>query len=996
MYVNFKKSTKAFLMTVLSSMLMILSASAQTGSTINVRGTVKDVAGEPIIGASVLLQGTTSGVVTDYDGNFSIQAPGNGTLVISYVGYITQTIAIQNKNSIEVILQEDMELLDEVVVIGYATGSTRTISGAVEKVGREDMNAGVVVNPLDALKGKVAGVNIQKTGGDPTAGSAIRIRGTTSLSGGNDPLVVIDGVFGDLALLNALSPSDIESFTILKDASETAQYGSRGASGVIVVTTQKGKAGTKSINYDGTFGVEDVYKTINMLNADGYRAAVESMGYANALDKGANTNFMQEMLQTGYTQNHRISFGGGTAETNFRASLGVIDQKGIIKNNSMRNYTAKIDGSQLYFDNKLKLDLGMFGSKRESRYVNDYQKTFYSAASFNPTFPNTQNDDGTWPEDPNANEVDNPLGRLTISDKEDNAYLSTNGRLTWAINDNLNLSAFGSYTYNAKENMNYIPTNIKQGVREGRGKAYRGMNKSNILMGNISLNYKKMFQNSRLDALALVEGQNYNYTGFGANARGFDTNFFGYDNLAAGAVVKYGDVSSYKNGYSLNSFLGRVNYMYANRYIATVNMRFDGSSKLGENNKWGFFPSASLAWVMSEESFLKDINEINEIKWRVGYGRTGNQDAISAYNSLLLMGPSGLTSVNGVPTVTYGYNRNANPDLRWETKDMFDVGMDASFFDRKLTATIDYYYSRTKDLLYNYDVPVPPFVHPKLLANLGEMENSGLEVSLGITPLRTEDMELTVSGNMAFQKNKLLSLSGTYMGQELNAAEYMQLARINGAGFQGGNTYVTYQVVGQPLGVFYLPKSNGIINDGLGSYSYNILNLDEDPAINLNNGADRYFAGQAMPKVIMGTNISFRYKAFDIQTQMNGAFGHKIYNGTSLSYMNMNVFPTYNVLPDAPEKKIFDSTVTDYWLEKGDYLHIAYVTLGYNFNVEKMKNWVNSIRLTASVNNLHTFTNYSGLSPMINSTTVNEELGLDDKRFYPLSRTYSLGLSINF
>jgi TonB-linked SusC/RagA family outer membrane protein len=975
---------------------MILSVSAQTGSTINVRGTVKDVAGEPIIGASILLQGTTSGVVTDYDGNFSIQAPGNGTLVISYVGYITQTIAIQNRNSIEVILQEDMELLDEVVVIGYATGSTRTISGAVEKVGREDMNAGVIVNPLDALKGKVAGVNIQKTGGDPTAGSAIRIRGTTSLSGGNDPLVVIDGVFGDLALLNALSPSDIESFTILKDASETAQYGSRGASGVIVVTTQKGKAGTKSINYDGTFGVEDVYKTINMLNADGYRAAVESMGYANALDKGANTNFMQEMLQTGYTQNHRISFGGGTAETNFRASLGVIDQKGIIKNNSMRNYTAKIDGSQLYFDNKLKLDLGMFGSKRESRYVNDYQKTFYSAASFNPTFPNTQNDDGTWPEDPNANEVDNPLGRLTISDKEDNAYLSTNGRLTWAINDNLNLSAFGSYTYNAKENMNYIPTNIKQGVREGRGKAYRGMNKSNILMGNISLNYKKMFQNSRLDALALIEGQNYNYTGFGANARGFDTNFFGYDNLAAGAVVKYGDVSSYKNGYSLNSFLGRVNYMYANRYIATVNMRFDGSSKLGENNKWGFFPSASLAWVMSEESFLKDINEINEIKWRVGYGRTGNQDAISAYNSLLLMGPSGLTSVNGVPTVTYGYNRNANPDLRWETKDMFDVGMDASFFDRKLTATIDYYYSRTKDLLYNYDVPVPPFVHPKLLANLGEMENSGLEVSLGITPLRTEDMELTVSGNMAFQKNKLLSLSGTYMGQELNAAEYMQLARINGAGFQGGNTYVTYQVVGQPLGVFYLPKSNGIINDGLGSYSYNILNLDEDPAINLNNGADRYFAGQAMPKVIMGTNISFRYKAFDIQTQMNGAFGHKIYNGTSLSYMNMNVFPTYNVLPDAPEKKIFDSTVTDYWLEKGDYLHIAYVTLGYNFNVEKMKNWVNSIRLTASVNNLHTFTNYSGLSPMINSTTVNEELGLDDKRFYPLSRTYSLGLSINF
>lgn len=995
MYFKLREKKKIFL-TALLGVFIVLSASAQPASPINIKGTVKDVKGEALIGVNILLQGTASGAITDVDGDFSLQAPSNGILEVSYIGYKPQTVQINNRKVIDIVLQEDRELLDEVVVIGYATGSTRTISGAVQKVSQKDMNAGVISNPLDALKGKVAGVNIQKTGGDPTAGAAIRVRGTTSLSGGNDPLVVIDGVFGDLGLLNALSPSDIESFTILKDASETAQYGSRGASGVIVVTTQKAKSGTKSISYDGTFGVEQIYKKIDMLSADGYRAAVKTGGYVNALDGGANTNFMDEMLQTGYTQNHRVSFGGGTAETNFRASLGVIDQKGIIKNNSMRNYTAKIDGSQLFFDNKLKLDMGVFGSKKESRYVNDYQKTFYSAASFNPTLPATQKEDGTWYEDPNANEVDNPLGRLTINDREENAYLATNGRLTWTINDHLNVSAFGSYTYNSRENMNYIPSTIKAGIREGRGMAYKGLSRSDVLMGNISLNYKKMFTNSRLDALALVEGQSYRYSGTGTHARGFDTNFFGFDNLAAGAIVKYGDVSSYRNRYDLSSFLGRVNYMYADRYIATVNMRFDGSSKLGENNKWGFFPSASLAWVMSEESFLKDVKDINEIKWRVGYGRTGNQDAISAYNSLLLMGPSGLTSLNGVPTVTYGYNRNANPDLRWETKDMFDIGLDAAFFDRRLTANIDYYYSKTRDLLYNYDVPVPPFVHPKLLANLGEMENSGFEVSLGITPVKTKDMELTISGNMAYQKNKLLSLSGTYMNQELNAAEYMRLARINGAGFQGGNTYVTYQVVGQPLGVFYLPKSNGIINDGLGSYSYNILNLNEDPTIDLNDGGDRYFAGQAMPKVLLGTNISFRYKAFDIQTQMNGAFGHKIYNGTALSYMNMNTFPTYNVLPNAPEMKIFDSAVTDYWLEKGDYLHIAYVTLGYNFNVEKMKNWVNGIRLTASVNNLHTFTNYSGLSPMINSTTVNGELGLDDKRFYPLSRTYSLGLSINF
>lgn len=980
----------------MAGLLFSVLANGQSVSPQSVRGSVKDTEGVPIIGANILLVGTSTGTVTDYDGNFVIEAPGDGVLNVSYIGFNPQEVPIENRSFIEITLQEDVELLDEVVVVGYATGSQRTISGAVQKVSQKDMNTGVIANPLDALKGKVAGVNIQKTGGDPTAGSSIRIRGTTSLTGGNDPLVVIDGVFGDLGLLNAISPSDIENFTILKDASETAQYGSRGASGVIVVTTQKGKAGTKVLNYDGTYGVESVYKKIDMLNAEQYRKAVEQGGYVNALDGGANTDFMDEMLRTGYTQNHRISFGGGSTESNFRASVGVVDQKGIIESNSMRNYTAKFDGSQMLFDKALKLEMGVFGSKKENNYVNDYQKTFYSAASFNPTLPNHQNEDGTWPEDPNANEVDNPLGRLTIDDKEDNAYLSTNGKLTWYINDAFNISAFGSYTYNSKENMNYIPTNIKAGIREGRGRAYQGLNKSNVLMGNVTLNYKKAFGQNRINALVLMEGQDYQYSGFSAQARGFDTNYFGYDNLSAGALVKYGDVSSFKNGYSLNSYLGRINYIYADRYIATVNLRTDGSSKLGENNKWGFFPSASVAWVMSEENFLQDIDAIDQIKWRVGYGRTGNQDAISAYNSLSLMGPSGITAVNGVPTVTYSYNRNANPDLKWETKDMFDVGVDASFMDNRITATIDYYYSKTKDLLYNYDVPVPPFVHPTLLANLGEMENSGVEVALSYSAIRTKDMDFTISGNVAYQKNKLLSLSGTYMGEELSAKKYMNLGGINGAGFIGGNTEVIYQMVGQPLGVFYLPKSNGLINDGLGSYSYNVLDLDGNGTVELEDGKDRYIAGQAMPKVLMGANLNFRYKAFDIQAQFNGAFGQKVYNGTSLTYMNMNTFPTYNVLPEAPEKKIFDNTVTDYWLEKGDYLHIAYITLGYNVNVDKYDDWLNNIRITASVNNVHTFTNYSGLSPMINNTTVGSDLGVDDKRFYPLSRTFSLGLSINF
>lgn len=983
-------SNGKFLLLCLVGMLMAVQGFAQA---ITVKGVVKDKTGEPVIGANVVVKGTTNGCITDFDGNFSLEASQGDILVVSFVGYQSQELPAST--DMQIVLKEDAELLDDVIVIGYATGSQRTVSGAIKRVGREEMNAGVVTNPLQAIKGKIAGVNIAKTGGDPTASASIRVRGTTSLSGGNDPLVIIDGVFGDLSMLNAISPADIESFTVLKDASETAQYGSRGASGVIVVTTIKGKNGTKTLSYDGSFGIETVYKNLEMLDANAYRQIVADRGYANALDMGYNTNFIEAMQQTGYTQNHRLSFGAGTESSNYRASIGVIDQKGIILDNYMRNYTAKLDASQTMFNDKVKIDFGMFASKVDKRYVNDYQKTFYSAASFNPTFPDFANADGTWPEDPNANETQNPLGRLTIKDVESNSYINANARITWTVIDGLKLSAFGSYTYNVKENSKYTPTNIKAGMGQN-GIAEKYDNKSGVMLGNFTANYKKAFGKHYIDILGLSELQKYTYSGFNAKAKQFGTNFFEYNNLGAGAEVKYGDVGSYLNGYSLASFMGRFNYSFADKYIATVNMRADGSSKLGANNKWGFFPSASLAWVLKEEAFLKNVDVVSNLKIRTGYGLTGNQDAISAYNSLRLMSPTGVTTINGKPVTTYGINRNENPDLKWEVKRMFDVGIDAGFFEDRLTATLDYYYSKTSDLLYNYAVPVPPFAFNTLLANLGEMENTGVEVAISGTPLKNKDMELNISANFSWQKNKLLSLSGTYMGQELNAKEFMNLGGMNGAGFIGGNNQIIYQMVGQPLGVFYLPKCDGIIDmKGNGEYTYHILDIDGQEGIDLSDGKDRYIAGQAIPKFYLGGNVNFRYKQFDIQAQFSGAFGHKIYNGTSLSYMNMSLFPTYNVLTDAPKLNIHDQTVTDYWLERGDYLHIDYVTLGWNLNTQNLKN-INSLRVTFSVNNLFTFTNYSGLSPMINSSTVSSSLGIDDKQFYPLTRTYSIGLSVNF
>ena len=401
------------LILLLVGVLLAVSGFAQSPT---IKGVVKDAKlGDPIIGASVLEKGTTNGTITDFDGNFVLTPTSNdAVLVISYIGYKTQEIPLAGQNDFNIVLSEDMEALDEVVVVGYATGSKRTISGAVERIKKEDMNQGVVNNPLESIKGKVAGVVVTQTGGDPASTPSIRVRGTTSLSGGNDPLVIIDGVFGDLSMLNAIAPADIETFTILKDASETAQYGSRGASGVIVVTTVKGKNGVKTLSYNGNYGVSTVYKNLDMLSADQYRATAQKLGITTN-DKGYNSNWFDEIEQLGYTQNHNLSFGAGNDDSNYRASVGLIDQQGIIKNSGSRNYTAKLDATQNMFNNKLKLEFGMFGSLKEVDYTNDYEKTFYSAASFNPTFPTFKNSEGVWDEDPMANEIQNPMGRLEIS-----------------------------------------------------------------------------------------------------------------------------------------------------------------------------------------------------------------------------------------------------------------------------------------------------------------------------------------------------------------------------------------------------------------------------------------------------------------------------------------------------------------------------------------------------------------------------------------------------
>ena len=865
---------------------------------------------------------------------------------------------------------------------------TLPIVGSMAKVGEKQMNKGLVNSAINALSGQAVGVNVVTNGQDRMAMlTSVRVRGTTSLTGGNDPLVLIDGVSSDLSTLSTIYPADIESFTILKNASETSKYGSRGASGVIEVKTKRGNGSKFQIYYDGTAGFDVVYKRLRMLNAAEYVSAAKALGL-DYVDKGYDTNFQKEIVRTGFVNSHHVAFSGGSEKSNYRASLGYVRGQTVIKNKDYNNFVAKLDISQLAFDERLKIDFGAFGSSQQDEKIFDIQALSYSTAAMNPTLPFHKTGNG-WQRNGNASQIGPTEPLLFERNDEKNLTFNSHLQLSLQLTHNLHLAALGSYSYTSTENGRFAPTWVW-----AQGLAYRGERKTEDMLGNISLDWKYRWGINKLSATILAEYQKKKIAAFWTQVKGLTNNYFGYDNLGAASDRPYGGTGSSYADPSLTSFMGTLTYTLLDRYTLNLTTRAGGSSMVGKDHTWGIFPSISATWDMKKESFLRNNKSISLLNLRTGYGRSGNLGGISSYLTLRQYIPVGLISYNGTPTVTMGTLRNSNPDLRWETRSTFNIGTDLGLFNNRLLLTAEYYYSKTTDMLYEYDVPVPTFAFDKLLANIGSMSNSGFELGIGVVPISKKDMELNVNVNMAWQKNKLLSLNGKHNGRQMTASDITPIGGMNGAGFHGGYNDIIYQIVGQPLGVFYLPHCKGIVDNGHGHNKYDIADLNNDNVIDLSDHGDRYIAGQATPKMTLGSNISFRYKAFDISLQMNGAFGHKIFNGTTLSFLNMSNFPDYNVLAEAPARNIVDQNVTDYWLEKGDYLNFDYLTIGWNTPVKNK--YINSLRVSFSINNLATITSYSGLTPIINSYVVDNTLGIDDKRTYPPYRTYSIGVSIKF
>ena len=857
------------------------------------------------------------------------------------------------------------------------------------KMADSHSSRGGVNNALDVLSGQAAGVNVTSNGLDRMAMlNSVRVRGTTSIIGGNDPLVLIDGVTSDVLTLSTIYPADIESFKILKNAAETAMYGSRGASGVIEVKTKKGTGRGFQISYEGNIGFEQMYKHLDMLNAEEYVATAKALGiYCN--DGGFNTDNYKVITRTGMVNNHYLAFSGGTPQSNYRASFGVMDHNTIIKRMGYKVFVAKVDVTQKAFNNKLTGDFGVFGSSFKDHDIFDTQMLFYSAACQNPTFPAGTDKNGNWLKNGSATRI-NPPGIL-LDEKNDSKDLNFDAhmKLSYDFNPNWRISTFASYLYGSTENGMFCPTWVW-----AQGNVYRGEFKKEEWLGNVALSFKKQFGIHKISAEANSEYRKLTKTAFWVYAKGIPTNDFGYNNLGATAARPYGGTESTYEDQSLASVMGSVTYTLLDRYTVSANARGDGSSMVGDNNTWGFFPSVSFTWDMKKEAFLANIKPLSMLKLRTGFGQAGNLGGISAYTTMNTVRQNGIVPVNSSPTVTLGMVRNNNPDLKWETKKTFNIGADIGLFANRLMLTAEYYYSKTSDMLYAYEVPVPPFAFNTLLANIGSMSNRGFEFGLSVQPINKKDMELNINMNLSFQSNKLISLSGDYKGMSMTAANITAIGSLDGAGQNGGDNNVVYQIVGQPLGVFYLPHCKGLVKNENGSYSYDIEDIDHNGKVDLSDGGDRYIAGQATPKVTLGSNISFRYKDFYIAMQMNGAFGHKIFNGTGLAYTSMACFPDYNVLKNAPQKNITDQRVSDYWLEKGNYLNFEHLTIGYNIPLKSMV--IRSLRVSCNISNLGTITGYKGLTPMINSYVVNSTMGIDDKRNYPLYRTYSLGLSVQF
>lgn len=959
-----------------------------------VSGVVTDAKGQTLPGIIVKAKNEATGTATDLDGKYTLNVKDNATLVFSYLGYNPQEISVAGKTVIDVQMAEAVSALKEVVVVGYGTQRREELTSAVTNVKAKDFNQGGARSPVDLIQGKVAGLTITRNGGnDPNSGASIQLRGVTSLVGSTSPLIVIDGIPG--GNLDLLQQDDIESMSVLKDGSAAAIYGTRANGGVILVTTKKGKKGTTAVDYSTYFSRDYLLKRPDFFDAAGYRGLI-SQGLINkSNDHGYSTDFYGMLLDKGnISQYHNLALSGGNDNSTFRASVFYDNLNGIARQNGRTNYGARLSFTQKAIDDKLNTQINVATNYNQANMLGG-GINFESALVENPTNP-LYNPDGSYYEDES---YANQTARLNQEKStRDQQTTSADIRSTLNLAKGLKASFFGSIQRNSYVDDQYWDVNSRESVKgslngtaiDGTGYAYKGSYLEKNYAVEPTIEYNTVI--AKKHSINAIAGYSYQYNvteSFNGANSGFDNDAFQDNNLNAGTFLVNGKASlnSFKEDNRLIAFFGRVNYNYEDKYLAQFVLRHEGSSKFGENHKWGDFPAVSLGWTISKEDFMKDFKFLDNLKLRAGYGVTGNQ-GFPNYQSLITLNTGNyyVTNIdaNGGETwrQTYGPDHNSNADLRWEKKKELNFGLDFGLFNR-ISGTIDVYNRKTVDLLQNYNTQLPPFIQSTTFANVGSIQNKGVELSLTGQIINRKDFSWSATLTASTQSNKLVNFSN-----DIYNIDYIEYAGINGNGALG-NAIRT--VAGGPLGEFFGKRFAGFTSTGDWLfYKADGTKVGPDQITD----ADKAFIGNGIPKYYASLTNTFRYKNFDLSIFLRGKFGYQILNTTELSYGNKVALPN-NVLRSATTTHADlngSYQFSDYYLENGSFVKVDNVTLGYNFNY-KMK-YIKYLRVYASGKNLATVTGYKGLDPEVEDTGLAP--GVENHGVYPRTRTITLGLNVGF
>jgi len=958
-------------------LLLVLTTGMAFGQKKAISGKVTDSSGMGIPGAAVVVKGTTTGVTTDMDGKFTLSLPDDAkTLVVSFVGMINQEAVIDTKSVYNFTLADETIGLEEVVAIGYGTQTKREISGSVVNVSEKSFNKGVVASGVDLLKGKVAGLTITNGSGDITKEQTIRLRGTSSLTASSAPFIVIDGVPG--MSLSSVAPQDIESMSVLKDASAAAIYGSRSGSGVILITTKKGKRDQTTVDYQGYVAVDNVTNKPNLLNADEWRSYAKTNNIdTSGLDKGGNTDWFGEIMRTGVTKSHSLSLSGAGKSNNYRASITYLDRQGVVKDNYLKQYNARFSFNQKALQDRL--NIAFNGAITQRDYQESDSRNFVLAYNMIPAYP-VKNEDGTW-FDSQEYDQGNPVRNLTYnSQPHKNSLYFGNIKADLDIANGL-VAGINVLKQRESDDFGQYYNSTTERGRNDLGYAKREAFTRDKQLLEATINYKKIIGSHSLNLLGGYSYEDNYYQKMGAQNRQFVTDLFSFNNLSAGENLRAGDVWSEKNMNKLISFFGRVNYSFLSKYILTASIRRDGSSKFGKNHQWGTFPSASAAWQIKEESFLKDVSFLDELKFRVGYGISGNQDGLDPYLSLPLYGKSGQYYDNGKWYSAYQFDQNENPNLKWEETAMFNAGFDFSFFRGRLSGSVEYYDKQTKDLLYLYTVPQPPYLKSTMMANVGSMSNKGFEVLISGDIIRKENLRWNASVNFAHNKNEITSLS--------NDNFTTTSIKTGDAWIRGGSNNTTHIVEeGKEVGTFYGWVCKGL--DSEGKYIMDDM-IDGKPGL---TDEDRTYIGSAQPKFTYGIANVITYKKMELNFFFRGVYGNDVLNFSKMSYATTQWLPGANVLRDALTLGLTESPkYCSLYIEKGSFLRLDNATFAYNFDTKGLWGFT-QLRLYLTGQNLFVITKYKGLDPEVDMSGLNP--GVEGREFYPKSRTFSLGVNLSF